>query len=263
MTDRHPPWDSSTPTTDADASGKVVRWREISAGVISGLVVALFTVGVQAWLDDSRESAADRRENLRFVREQVAAGTIGEVPLRAIDLHGQNLSELSLEGAQMTGANLSEANLTKANLPGVQLRGADLSGATLVGAELGQTQLQGANLTGADLSGAHFVGWGQGSNELVNADLSSTILVDTKLTGVELPRAILQADFSGADFDQVDLQEVTFYGVRLYGADLRGAFLPEVLGEHVCYNHLTRWPEGYLPPQNHPYSSCVGPREGP
>ena len=79
---------------------------------------------------------------------------ITETPCPALagcNLHGLDLSNAILVGANGTGADLSNANLNKADLSGANLSGANLSGANLNGVDL-----TGANLTGATTTGANF-----------------------------------------------------------------------------------------------------------
>jgi len=86
------------------------------------------------------------------------------------DLHGLNLSHLSLGGINFSGANLAGADLSFA-----WLEGADLHGADLRGANVQQTLFRGANLAGANLEGSE-----GGSPQFDGADMSETILRDGK-----------------------------------------------------------------------------------
>jgi TIR domain-containing protein/pentapeptide repeat protein len=105
---------------------------------------------------DLRNASLDGAD-LRHVRLHM-------VNLEGASLYGAELEEAIFYGASLDGADLRSANLYAANLGGVSLRGADLSGAYLVRANLG-----GADLRGADVSEV----W-----------LSNTIFGNTNLTDV-------------------------------------------------------------------------------
>lgn len=95
------------------------------------------------------------------------------VYLYGMSLHGIDLTDTTLTGADMSliglhnaclnnsdlsGANLWRADLSGADLRGAWLRGANLSGADLSGANLGGADLRGASLTDVDISGANLSG---------------------------------------------------------------------------------------------------------
>jgi WD40 repeat protein/transcriptional regulator with XRE-family HTH domain len=98
--------------------------------------------------------------------------------LRALSLHGEELSnrvwpEANLQGADLStarllGVNFSAADLTEAQLDHVLVEGADLSRANLSGANLRHARIVRTSLAGADLSGA---------------DLTDARLMDVDLTG--------------------------------------------------------------------------------
>ena len=74
------PWQSPpAPEEQSGANERVWGRREfatgVTAGSIAGLIAAVFTVVVQAVIDDRREAQADRREDVRFVRQIAADGT--------------------------------------------------------------------------------------------------------------------------------------------------------------------------------------------
>jgi hypothetical protein len=81
-----------------------------------------------------------------------------EADLHGVDLHGANLCEADLHGVDLHGANLYEANLYRANLRRADLRRADLHGADLRRADLRRADLFGVDLFGVDLSEVRLAG---------------------------------------------------------------------------------------------------------
>jgi uncharacterized protein YjbI with pentapeptide repeats len=268
------------------------RWREqdppwwVQDILIAFLLGVILLVG-QSWLDDARSERelraatttadeADRRENLRFVRER-STTQAAERPFHSMDLADQNLSGLLMAGADLASANLASA----------RLEGADLSNAILVEADLGRANLtnatlMNANLTNANLTDARFAGV-----NLAGADLSyATGLSDTYLsgfgaqeklnmTGVKLRWVSLdRSNFAFMDLTNADLTNATLFHAFLVGTNFRGATLTNVFlggaditgadfreadlsGAHIdsvkyiggfCYNSATVWPAGFSPP---------------
>lgn len=272
MDDRLPPW---AQTYENPSAGRILGMRELATGLISGSLVALLTVVVQAGIDDRREEQADRRENIRFVREQAAAGTAGKGSFRDMDLAGANLSGLELAGADFTGArltgadlayaNLSEAQLIDADLTRARLTGARLDGASLAAARMVGTHLDGPDLNNDDLAERDLPGGGPA--DLQYANLSGAYICDTDFTGVTLQFT----DFTGAVFSggRSCSSDSSFDGVQMHsatfdGADVRGVDIPwkEIIrpsltdtpvrlgGTRICVDEATRWPQGQHPPQD-------------
>lgn len=75
-----------------------------------------------------------------------------------VHLVNEDLSGLSLSGADLQRTNLAGARLNGTDLSGAVLAVTDLSRADLTGANLANASLVGADLTGASLSGAFLVG---------------------------------------------------------------------------------------------------------
>ena len=121
------------------------------AGVISGSVVAVWTVSEQARIDDLRSDREERQENLRFVRDKSSTQLVDR-PFQKIDLQGQNLNGLKLARADFSGASLENAQLQFTDLSGAKLVDADLSGVNLVFAGLYGADLTNANLNDAILA---------------------------------------------------------------------------------------------------------------
>lgn len=122
------------------------------------LVVGSILLVNQAWIDDRRSERetktaqimadeADRRENLRFVRER-SSEQATDRPFTSMDLIEQNLARLN-----MAQADFENAQLMRAFMPGVNLESANLRTTGLSGAYLGRANLINADLRGADLRG--------------------------------------------------------------------------------------------------------------
>ena len=174
-----------------EGAARAPRWwiQDVLIAVVIGVVL----LAGQEVFDDMRSQReldaaekqseeADRRENLRFVRDRSGAATV-ERPFQNMNLHGQNLVGLQLEGANFRGAhfdkdssmwdiNLRNADLRDAWLLRTIMSGANLSGADLRGAFLDGASLVGADLTGADLRGASLDGTDLGGADLTDAELS-------------------------------------------------------------------------------------------
>ena len=80
-----------------------------------------------------------------------------------IPLHGVNLTDANLEGANLSNASLWDANLTRAHLKFATLINADLwqanlAGANLFAAHLHKANLRDANLNKTELQHAHLIG---------------------------------------------------------------------------------------------------------
>ena len=110
------------------------------------------------------------------------------------DLHGINLSGISLSNANFSGADLSDANCEKVDFSGADLRRAILANANLKDGQLGVAQmrhsvleratLEGAVLRGADLAGANLQG-----AMLKMADFSGANMLSTNLRAADLSEA--------------------------------------------------------------------------
>ena len=92
------------------------------------------------------------------------------------DLHGLDLSGVSLVGIDFTRSNLSGVNLGKASLKGVDFTHADLTGASFRSAKLTGVDLNHTRLDDADFSNA----------ELTGVDLTGASMNGTNTTGIHL-----------------------------------------------------------------------------
>lgn len=134
------------------------------------------------------------------VSRSMVASCLG-CSFRNADLHGVDLSGLSIVGSDFRGANLRGANLSGSKLSGDSLVDADVSGANLVGARLSGVDVGGASFDHANLHGAHLTGI-----DLSHANLTAADLTDARMEG---------CDLSGADL----------HGARTTGLVLTGSGL--------------------------------------
>ena len=131
--------------------------------------------------------------------------------LEGIDLHGKDLRELVVNGANMKGADLHGANLKAASfgdtiLTGADLQGAGLEGAAMPGAILCKAKMQNVVLTNA---------------EMMDAVLDKAVLDNAVLEGSDFTNASM----SGASFRWVDLTNILVENASMDQTDLRGATL--------------------------------------
>lgn len=221
------------------SEGRTIRLQDLFVGLISGLVVASLSVWAQAGLDDRRSeremaaaelsaAEADRRENLRFVRER--SSSVAEPrPFQGMDLRYENLSGLALEQADFEGAHMTGALATMTDV-----RLADMSFVTATGADFRQANLHAAKLQFADLSGSDLSG-----ADLSQADLTAADLAGARLQGADLTDAILYS---------------TGFGPQR-----------KITGERTgtaCYDSETIWPADFTPPVMDP-EDCPDGRASP
>lgn len=153
---------------------------DVGIALMTGAVVGLVLLAVQADDEEDRFERETRRDNVRFVREVAMQPDPTVKPFYALDLQDAQLGGLDLSGAEFAGADLSSAtlidtDLTDANLVRVDLRDAVLVDSTLVGSNLDFADLSNTRLEGVDLTDASFTG-----TDLSGADL----------TGAEIPEDV-------------------------------------------------------------------------
>lgn len=235
-------------------------WRDVVLAILVGCLVGLSVFWVQNHFDDEREqreravedarqqqaerledervASTTRLENLRFVRERSSTDPDLPRPFQGLDLSGQILNSLDLQGAdfqsadltrtQMSGINLRKASLALATMNGVQevAGGADFTGADLHwaslehGVRMALASFSNANMEGAHLNGARFL-----QTHFDGADLSRADLRDTRLAR----SSFRKTDPSFANLAAADLSDSD-----ISGADLRGANLTGVSLEQIC-----------------------------
>ena len=123
----------------------------------------------------NRSSPGDSSSSRFPIGTDCESTRAGSVPpttgasLTYCDLHGMDLSGLTLRAARLDGANLSDAVLDRADLSEAVLGVANLPGASFVGADLTDASLSYSNVWNADFT---------------DANLSGARLTDASLTGV-------------------------------------------------------------------------------
>lgn len=158
---------SSKPETPSDIAGTAVkgetrseRWQKVVVeGLLIGLVVASFSLGGAAFIDNlrsERELAASER--LGWQVTFASSNSFQETDLSDTDLSGLNLRAFDFSRADFSGSSLMRAAMVDSDLAGADLTGADLTGAVLDGVSLVGSDLDGANLEGASLSGSDLSG---------------------------------------------------------------------------------------------------------
>jgi uncharacterized protein YjbI with pentapeptide repeats len=175
--------------------------------------------------------------------------------LESVDLHGRDLSNVSLRQANLSHAELSDATLNgvhaegalfqSANLPRAKFFDAFLQGASfesagpipfsmtaqvypaadLSSAKFGRAAMSGASLIGANLDHADFT-----SAHLEDADLSETGLTSAVFTDAIMDRALL-TKASGHDviLTRAKLPSANLQGALLPGAKMEGAVLTKAV----------------------------------
>jgi uncharacterized protein YjbI with pentapeptide repeats len=237
---------------------------QILVAVLVGFLVGGVILFSGKHFNDLQARHAEQLENLRFVRERAASGK-GPFPFAEFNLQGQNMSGLTLPGADFKRANLSGAALAASTLSGALFAGANLSRADLFGTDLTSaifvgTDLKGANLQSANLSQASLLHEDLTHTKFSNTGFSQARFVKTNLSGVHLDPG---TDFSGASFknvnfarafldstvlDDANLDYVDFTNADLFHVDLSRANISEVKLVGIYYDASTKWPKGFRPP---------------
>jgi uncharacterized protein YjbI with pentapeptide repeats len=225
--------------------------RDILVALVIGVLLLLWDIAAASNL----AQRAERLENLRFVREQ-STGNESLLPFQGLDLSGQNLRGLPLNGGLFENAILNQtvflgANLQSAELTQVVGRGALMAATNLQNANLSFSDFSHADFSEADLNGASAI-----RTDFTNASFSGQ--VDNSLT----PLVNTTANFTNSD-----LSHATFTGARLQGVDLRTAKLnhanfsdtdlsnvqlPDSVSSFavddpkICYNDGTLWPTNFV-----------------
>ena len=121
-----------------------------------------------------------------------------------------------VHGVDLTEQPLAGADFSRADLFKVALRGADLAGASFRGASLRRVDLRGAVLAAADLRGAQLE-----DVALEGANLSRVDLRGASLIGCTLGDGVAeQLDLSGAGLRRLRIKSAAWREVRLDGAEL-------------------------------------------
>lgn len=250
MTERPAPWASPT-SSDSSRRGDRhgVTARDLIVGVVSGVVVTAEALFGQNMIDDKRDTEAERRENLRFIREQSANDKTDDVSFHGIDLGGRNLGGLDLHGADLSGANRSHADLTFADFTGAILNEADLTGAYVMEADFTNAKLAGAIMTGATVISSNFTG-----ASLLSADMRDLVIPGISQGSNFIGANLEYTDFTGAEIDHSQFDGATMFNTNFSGADLSSSEFSILTGEidpqfvqSICYDNETIWPKVVQP----------------
>jgi len=230
-----------TPIRKIEGAGEIVlaSFKNLSKPKIEDLLRLLKNEKVE---DFNRLREQSRYTYVNFNNQDLSKMTIKGANLAGADLRGANLSESDLSEsdlrmARLSRANLSECRLNRAKMDQVDLTDSDLTGAdlggailreaTLSGAIMRLTSLQNANLSKSDLRGAI----------LSQADLTRADLRDANLFNAELIRAKLnEADLGGARFKSANLEDADLKAADIAGADFRNALLPKTISKEYIKN---------------------------
>ena len=145
-----------------------------------------------------------------------------------IDLHGADLTHISLEDVDLTGANLSRARLPWVYARNVNLADASLYAAILYGMSGHHLELSGADLLRANLT----------SMEAPCTNFSKARLYATELSGAQLRGS----NFAGALINRTILTEAS-----LEGADFSGVHIPGDVAIAQYQLDAMKWDPGNPP----------------
>lgn len=186
-------WEDPDPSVSSESSNATNstdhnRERRVRRGQATDIAAVLAVIRRRPSYERNREKQQNRFFSLRDT--DLRGAYLRDLHLEYADLGGTHLDGADLRGAQLTGSYLEAANLSAA-----QLRTACLHGANLANARLEGAGLQGANLAGAHLRMAHLEGASLRAADLEGADvegthLESAYLLEAKLKGVDLNKAI-------------------------------------------------------------------------
>lgn len=136
-----------------------------------------------------------------------------DAPEAALDLSGQDLTNLTLDGALLVGANLEGADLSHSSLVGVVFAGGSVKGAKFFNADLTQASFGPPELIEASLATSPL-----GSKMMYGADCSGANFEQALITGAQFR----ETNCAGADFTMANHAEANFKN-----ANLEGAVMPE------------------------------------
>lgn len=197
--------DEPVPSTPQWRSVLKATVRQISNGVIIGVLTAVGVFAATTYVDE-RRSDRESRDAREFTWRQ-SLQTDAEFP-----------------GAVLRGLNLNHVYASGVDLSGGDLVAVDLSGAALVGA-----QLDGADLTSAELSDVN----------LTYASVRGAVLRDANLSGAWLR----EADFRASDLAGADLSGADLWKTDVRGVDLSTTVLPDHGLDRLCWDEATRFPD--------------------
>ena len=134
-----------------------------------------------------------------------------------------NLSGISLRGADLMGVDFSQAWLPKANFIECDLRGANFAQAWLIQAQFCTADLRNVNFEGASLFRTNFA-----NADLCDAYMGNVLAPDSNFSN---------ANLKAADIGCACLFHSNFCSANLSGADLRGTHLSDNRGKAVDFTN--------------------------
>jgi hypothetical protein len=251
---------------------KCAKFSTPGQGVIGRLQDLAPSAGIQTVIDAlaRRDRKNDRRDALLDISNtclivanlhglQLSGISITFADLRIsnleqADLHLADLSQSDLRGVDARSTNFYSARLDFCKLDHGDFSGSDLASATLEGAQSTEaTFFDSANLTGANLLLAQLTGAHLEHANLTDSTLTASNLMGAHLEHANLTRAYLGgAHLTGADLTDANLTGAdlaanldmhTVSSANLTGANLSGANLTD-----IYYDASTQWPNGFQPP---------------
>lgn len=204
----------------------------ISTGLVSGAILA----NQQKTIDDARSdreqnaaasqaSAAERLENLRFVRDPSSSKPedAEQRPFAGLDLRGQQLAGLKLANADFTGADLRGADLTSTDLTNANLRGAKAEGASFHNAILEHATMDYITVPNADFTGARMESvWAS------HAIFNSATFTEAQLSEAHFSPS---AEFMGATFYRAVAEGTDFADAKMANAAFKETHLEDAVFE--------------------------------
>lgn len=165
----------------------------------------------------------------------LTSARLGHCALGALDLSGDDLSNVHLQMSAINGANLARSNLSAAHL-----QDAWVTAASLAGANMGSSKLGGCKLVNSDLSHV----------DLQSADLNGTNLRGASLRGANLT----QATIAGGVWDGVDVAGATFGYTIMANVNLANVInldavrheAPSTLGMDTILKSVGNIPDAFL-----------------
>lgn len=222
--------------------------------LVVGSLISAATIAVQAEIDgnaaareeklaDQAELAAQRRDDLRFVREVAAAPGAAARPFDGLDLTEANIAGLPLgcdAPPALDCASFVRTTLTQASFVGADLRGARFQVSYAESASFAYADLRRAYFDTSDLASANFE----------QADLRGAIFGDSLVYDDGEEPSFRHADLRGTRF-AIETSTSVEGAVRF--SDL---ILATSLGEFgfdgSCWDEATVWPAGFEPPPSNP-----------
>jgi uncharacterized protein YjbI with pentapeptide repeats len=205
---------SETTLDNADLSGADLRFTSF-LGAAGRFVSLQQTTADENTLMDDKLSAVWQIVNGKAEGKDFSNRDLNLCDLRSGSFKNVNLSNADLRGSDFRLSDLSGANLATAQISLIDIRQTTIDAATQLSPKLRTVW----NICNTDFSG----------QSLPNADLSSTLLVERKLTGANLQgvnfnlSTLELTDFSQANLKSANLSRADLFGANFENADLTSA----------------------------------------